>query len=153
MQNPIEASSTRSVAAAIATPGVPLLQTDAVTVAYRSHGARVVAVQDVSIVVRAGESVALVGESGSGKTTVARALLGLLPERIARIESGRILIEGKDVAASTEAQWEHLRGHPIAMVFQDPLSYLNPVMRIGRQIAERVRRHEPSARDLPARVA
>ena len=153
MQNPIEASSPGSVATAIAVPDVPLLQTDAVTIAYRSHGARVVAAQDVSIVVRAGESVALVGESGSGKTTVARALLGLLPERIASIESGRILIEGKDVAASTEAQWEHLRGHPIAMVFQDPLSYLNPVMRVGRQIAESVRRHERSAGDVPARVA
>src|SRR5450755_2665147 len=91
---------------AATTPAAPLLQTEGLSVAYRSRGGNVVAVQDVSIVVRAGESVALVGESGSGKTTVARALLGLLPERIAQIESGRILIEGHDVAASTEAQWE-----------------------------------------------
>jgi ABC-type dipeptide/oligopeptide/nickel transport system ATPase component len=132
---------------------VPLLQTEALTIAYTSRGTRVVAVQDVALVVHAGESVALVGESGCGKTTVARALLGLLPERIARIESGRILIEGQDVAASTQAQWEQLRGHPVAMVFQDPLSYLNPVMRVGRQIAESVRRHDRSTADVPARVA
>jgi len=131
----------------------PLLRTDALTVAYRSRGARVVAVQDASILVNAGESVALVGESGSGKTTVARTLLGLLPPRIARIESGRILIEGRDVAASTEDEWERLRGHPIAMVFQDPLSYLNPVMRVGRQIAESVDRHDRAERDVPRRVA
>jgi ABC-type dipeptide/oligopeptide/nickel transport system ATPase component len=132
---------------------VPVLQTDALTVAYRSRGTRVIAVSEVSIVVRAGESVALVGESGSGKTTLARALLGLLPERIASVESGRILIDGRDVAGSTDAQWERLRGHPLAMVFQDPLSYLNPVMRVGRQIAESVRRHDREAADAGGRVA
>jgi len=131
----------------------PLLRTEGLTVAYHSRGAHVVAVQDATITVTAGESVALVGESGSGKTTVARTLLGLLPPRIARIESGRILIEGRDVAASTEDEWERLRGHPIAMVFQDPLSYLNPVMRVGRQIAESVDRHDRAERDVPRRVA
>ncbi|MBK9363075.1 MAG: ATP-binding cassette domain-containing protein, partial [Rubrivivax sp.] len=70
----------------------PLLQTDALTVTYSSRGGNVVAVQDTSIVVREGESVALVGESGSGKSTVARAMLGLLPEGIAAIPSGRILL-------------------------------------------------------------
>jgi len=83
----------------------PLLRTEGLTVAYHSRGAHVVAVQDASILVNAGESVALVVESGSGKTTVARTLLGLLPPRIARIESGRILIEGRDVAASNEDEW------------------------------------------------
>jgi ABC-type dipeptide/oligopeptide/nickel transport system ATPase component len=100
-----------------------------------------------------GESVALVGESGSGKSTVARAALGLLPARIARIEAGRLLIEGRDMASATEKQWERQRGHPVAMVFQDPLSYLNPVMRVGRQIAESVRRHDPGVKNVNARVA
>jgi ABC-type dipeptide/oligopeptide/nickel transport system ATPase component len=131
----------------------PLLQTDALRVVYRSRGHAVAAVQDVSIVVREGESVALVGESGSGKSTVARAMLGLLPERIARIESGRIVLDGRDVTSFTDRQWESVRGHPVAMVFQDPLSYLNPVMRVGRQIAESVKRHDAAARDVPARVA
>jgi ABC-type dipeptide/oligopeptide/nickel transport system ATPase component len=131
----------------------PVLQTDALSVAYRSRGTRVAALSEVSIVVRGGESVALVGESGSGKTTLARALLGLLPERIASVESGRILIEGRDVTGSTDSQWERLRGHPLAMVFQDPLSYLNPVMRAGRQIAESVRRHDRETADVGGRVA
>jgi ABC-type dipeptide/oligopeptide/nickel transport system ATPase component len=135
-------------------PVVPsaLLETQALHVIYTTRGGTVDAVQDASIVVREGESVALVGESGSGKSTVARAALGLLPERVARIASGRILIEGRDVTAFTQSQWEQLRGHPVAMVFQDPLSFLNPVMRVGRQIAESVRRHDRDIADVTARV-
>jgi ABC-type dipeptide/oligopeptide/nickel transport system ATPase component len=136
-----------------ANAAVPLLQADALCVDYRARNASVRAVQDVSILVREGESVALVGESGSGKSTVARAMLGLLPERIARIAGGRIHLSGRDVTDFTPAQWERVRGHPIAMVFQDPLSYLNPVMRVGRQIAESVERHDRGTRDVPARVA
>ena len=131
----------------------PLLQTEGLRVEYRSRNDSVTAVQDVSIVVREGESVALVGESGSGKSTVARAMLGLLPERIARIESGRITIDGHDVTRYSNRQWEGMRGHPVAMVFQDPLSYLNPVMRVGRQIAESVERHDKATKDVQARVA
>jgi ABC-type dipeptide/oligopeptide/nickel transport system ATPase component len=131
----------------------PLLQTRGLTIAYRSRAGSMRAVQDLSIEVREGESVALVGESGSGKSTVARAALGLLPTGVGRIEAGQLLVEGRDVTAWSEKQWEGLRGHPIAMVFQDPLSYLNPVMRVGRQIAESVRRHDPGTKDVNARVA
>jgi ABC-type dipeptide/oligopeptide/nickel transport system ATPase component len=134
--------------------GAPaLLQMDALRVDYHSRTGSVSAVQDLSIEIREGESVALVGESGSGKSTVARAALGLLPERVARIRAGRILIEGTDVTHCTQPEWEQLRGHPVAMVFQDPLSFLNPVMRVGRQIAESVRRHDPGVADVTARVA
>lgn len=137
--------------AAMAAP--PLLETDALRVDYTSGHGSVTAVQDVSILVRDGESVALVGESGSGKSTVARAMLGLLPERIAHIRSGRITLNGKDVTRYSDAQWEGVRGHPVAMVFQDPLSYLNPVMRVGKQIAESVKRHDRRTLDVPGRVA
>jgi ABC-type dipeptide/oligopeptide/nickel transport system ATPase component len=131
----------------------PLLQTESLSIEYRGQSGSVLAVQDVSMLVRAGESVALVGESGSGKSTVARAALGLLPPRTARLAGGRLLIEGRDVTAFTQKQWEQLRGHPVAMVFQDPLSFLNPVMRVGRQIAESVERHDRGAADVTARVA
>ena len=138
-----------------ATPetALPLLQTEGLAIEYRSRTGSVTAVRDVSMVVREGESVALVGESGSGKSTVARAALGLLPPRIGRICAGRLSIEGRDVTAYTQAQWEQLRGHPVAMVFQDPLSFLNPVMRVGRQIAESVERHDPGAASVGTRVA
>jgi ABC-type dipeptide/oligopeptide/nickel transport system ATPase component len=131
---------------------VPLIETQALSIGYRSRAGVMMAVQRASVAVRPGESVALVGESGSGKSTFARAMLGLLPEKTGRIEAGRILIEGRDVTLHTSAQWEKLRGHPIAMVFQDPLSYLNPVMRVGKQIAESVRCHDPSAGRVARRV-
>ena len=137
--------------------GAPVLQTESLTIEYRieyrGRSSTVLAAQDVSMLVREGESVALVGESGSGKSTIARAALGLLPPRIARVTGGRLLIEGRDVTAYSETQWEQLRGHPVAMVFQDPLSFLNPVMRVGRQIAESVERHDRGARDVTVRVA
>jgi len=130
----------------------PLLQARGLTIAYRAPTGSVRAVQDLSIEVREGESVALVGESGSGKSTVARAALGLLPPRVGQLEAGQLLVEGRDVTRWNDHQWEGLRGHPIAMVFQDPLSYLNPVMRVGRQIAESVRRHDAGTKDVNARV-
>ncbi|MGB6102696.1 MAG: ABC transporter ATP-binding protein [Pusillimonas sp.] len=130
-----------------------LLEADRLCVEYRTRSESVMAVQDMSLIVREGESVALVGESGSGKSTVARAMLGLLPERIAHIAGGRIVLAGQDITHYTNAQWEEVRGHPVAMVFQDPLSYLNPVMRVGRQIAESVERHDRGTRDVRARVA
>src|SRR5208337_3686822 len=109
-------------------------------------GERVVhAVQGVSLTVSAGEAVGLVGESGSGKSTLARALMGLTDPRRTRIDGGRIVIDGRDVTRLPAADWERLRGHPLAMVFQDPLNFLNPVMRVGRQIGESVRRHDPQA--------
>jgi len=96
--------------------------------------------------------VGLVGESGSGKSTLARAVLGLNPESSARIESGRIAITGRDVTRLSQAEWEDLRGNPVAIVFQDPLSYLNPVLRVGTQIAESVSRHTPEL-SLESRIA
>jgi oligopeptide/dipeptide ABC transporter ATP-binding protein len=97
----------------------------------------------VSLFVAGGEAVGLVGESGSGKSTLARAALGLTPAQVARIEAGQIRIGGLDVTHYSEDDWCRVRGNPVAIVFQDPLSYLNPVMRIGRQIAESIEHHTP----------
>jgi oligopeptide/dipeptide ABC transporter ATP-binding protein len=114
-----------------------------VSLSYRTRRRVVRALQAVNLSIAEGEAVGLVGESGSGKSTIARAVLGLTPARIARIESGSIRVAGRDVTHLTEDDWAGVRGHPIAIVFQDPLSYLNPVMRVGRQIAESVERHTP----------
>ena len=121
-----------------------ILELDQVRLAYRTRGTVSYAMNGVSLRVGPGEAVGLVGESGSGKSTLARVALGLAPRNIARIESGRLLVDGIDVTAFDEDQWRALRGNPVAMVFQDPLSYLNPVMKVGRQIGESVRIHAPS---------
>ena len=109
------------------------------------------ALRGVTLAVQPGEAVGIVGESGSVKSTLARALLGLTNPRLSRIEGGRIHIDGQDVTGFAPEQWESVRGHPVAMMFQDPLTYLNPVMKVGRQIAESVRRHDRGA-DVGARV-
>jgi oligopeptide/dipeptide ABC transporter ATP-binding protein len=129
----------------------PIVAVSDLRFSYLRGGAVVSALRGVSLTVQPGEAVGLVGESGSGKSTLARVLLGLTHPRLSRIEAGRIVIDGHDVTAFGAQQWETLRGHPVAMMFQDPLTYLNPVMKVGRQIAESVRRHARGA-DIGARV-
>ena len=121
----------------------PILAIDSLRMAYHARGTLIRALEGATLEIAEGESVGLVGESGSGKSTLARAAMGLLPENIARIESGTLAVAGQDVTRFGTDQWDRLRGHPVAMVFQDPLSYMNPVMRVGRQIGESVIRHTP----------
>ncbi|HJZ33713.1 MAG TPA: ABC transporter ATP-binding protein [Hyphomicrobiaceae bacterium] len=123
--------------------GPPLLEIVDLSLSYRTRRRVVHALQAVNLSIADGEAVGLVGESGSGKSTIARAVLGLTPQPVARIERGSIRVAGRDVTHLTEDGWGDVRGQPIAIVFQDPLSYLNPVMRVGRQIAESVERHTP----------
>jgi len=130
---------------------VSLLTVDRLSLAYDGPRGRTVAIEEASLVVGEGEAVGLVGESGSGKSSLARALLGLLPRGIGRITGGTITIAGRDVTHLARRDWEKLRGRPMAMVFQDPLSSLNPVMKIGTQIGESVRRHDRGG-DVAKRV-
>ena len=130
-------------------PAPPILEFAGFSLAFQTREAQVRAMNGVSLLVREGEAVGLVGESGSGKSTLARAALGLNPERSAVIEAGRIWVAGRDATNFSQAEWEDLRGNPVAIVFQDPLSYLNPVLRIGTQIAESIARHAPKQRPGP----
>ncbi len=100
------------------------------------------AVDDVSFTVRRGETLAIVGESGCGKTMTALSLLRLVPNPPGRIVSGSIKIDGKDLVALSEAQMRAIRGNEISMIFQEPMTSLNPVMTIGAQISETIRLHE-----------
>jgi oligopeptide/dipeptide ABC transporter ATP-binding protein len=102
--------------------------------------ATVALVEDVSFTIRSGESYGIVGESGCGKSTTIRAIIRLLAGR-ARITGGAIRFEGQDLAQADEATLRPLRGAGIGMVFQDPLTALNPVMTVGQQIAEGLRYH------------
>ena len=100
------------------------------------------AVKDVSFTVQRGETLCLVGESGCGKSISALAVMRLLPEGVARVLGGSIHFAGQDLLALSPAEMLAIRGNAIGMVFQDPAASLNPVMRIGRQIAEGIRLHK-----------
>jgi peptide/nickel transport system ATP-binding protein len=114
---------------------LPLLEVQDLHVTYRAGGQATAAVRGVSFSLARGETLAIVGESGSGKSTLANALLGLLPGA-ARIDSGRVRLEGDDVTRASERQWQKLRGRSVGLVPQDPMVGLNPTVRVGRQIGE-----------------
>jgi oligopeptide/dipeptide ABC transporter ATP-binding protein len=115
--------------------GEPLLQVSDLHVQIASRRGLVRAVDGVSLEVAPGRAIGLVGESGSGKSMTLRAILGVLPPE-AKVTSGQIMFEGADLAHASGAQLNRIRGPRIAMIFQEPMSALNPVMRVGRQIAE-----------------
>ena len=101
-----------------------------------------VAVDDLSFTVRRGETLCIVGESGCGKSLTALSILRLLPRPYGRIGAGRVLLDGQDLAQISDAAMREIRGRAISMIFQEPMSSLNPVLTIGRQIAETVMVHE-----------
>jgi oligopeptide/dipeptide ABC transporter ATP-binding protein len=130
----------------------PVLRVRDLAVEFATSGGVVHAVTDVSYDLLAGQTLAIVGESGCGKTVSALALLGLLPRPQARVTGGRAELRGRDLLAMGERELRHVRGREIAMVFQDPMTSLNPVMTVGAQIAEALAAHEPS-QAAPARAA
>ncbi|CDN52248.1 ABC transporter ATP-binding protein [Neorhizobium galegae] len=115
----------------------PLLQVDNLTIRFP----RAEPVRNLSFEIEQGETLAIVGESGSGKSLTALALMQLLP-RAAKIANGRITFGGRDLTKLDARQMRHLRGREIAMIFQEPMTSLNPVMTIGRQIGEVLKVHE-----------
>ena len=121
-------------------PGAePVLSVSGLTVVYPGDGADIVAVRDVSFDLRRGEILGLIGESGAGKSTVAAAILGLV-DAPGRIASGRVALDGEDLAAAAERRLRALRGRRIGAVFQDPLTALNPVLSVGRQMVWAIER-------------
>src|SRR6201984_275232 len=99
------------------------------------------AVDDVSFHVRRGETLAIVGESGCGKSVSALSIMRLVPNPPGRIVGGEIMLEGTDLLALDEAEMRKIRGNRMSMIFQEPMTSLNPVIRIGDQISEAVRLH------------
>ncbi len=123
-----------------------LLEVEALEVEFRSARGPLRAVRGVSFAVERGETLAVVGESGSGKSVTQLALLGLLPPRTAAVRARRLSFDGRDLAALSPAQLRRLRGRELAIVFQDPLSALHPLLTIGEQIAEVLEVHEGLSR-------
>lgn len=109
---------------------------------YPTHAGVVTAVRDVSFDIAKGEVLGLVGESGSGKSVTGFSIMGLL-QNPGRIAQGEILFQGEDLTKRSEREMRHLRGNKIAMIFQDPMMTLNPVLRIDTQIIETIQAHTP----------
>jgi peptide/nickel transport system ATP-binding protein len=110
------------------------------------------AVEGLSFHIDAGETVAIVGESGCGKSVTSMSILRLIPTPPGKM-AGRIVFEGRDLLACTDAEMRALRGKEISMIFQEPMTSLNPVMQVGQQIGESLRLHEGlSARDAERRA-
>ena len=119
-----------------------LLEVKNLSVSFDTPQGEVQAVRNVSLSLRSGEVLAIVGESGCGKTALCRSILKLLPKN-GRIKGGTILADGRDITAWGEGEMRQLRGKLFSMVFQDPLTALNPTLTVGAQIAEAVRLHTP----------
>ena len=135
--------------------GESLLEIKDLTVRYETENETVHAVNGVSFSLNKKETLGLVGETGAGKTTTALAILRLLPFRTGKIAGGKILLEGTDLLEEKEEAMRAVRGDKIAMIFQDPMTSLNPVMRVGDQIAENLELHNRDKRskaDIEKRV-
>jgi oligopeptide/dipeptide ABC transporter ATP-binding protein len=124
----------------------PLLEVDDLHTEFRTGLGVVRAVDGISYTVERGETVAIVGESGSGKTAGALSLLRLIPDPPGRIVNGRILFDGRDLLRLTNDEMRQVRGGDIGMVFQEPMTSLNPVLTIGRQITETLEQHRGTDR-------
>src|SRR5215208_5360024 len=118
----------------------PLLTVDGLRVQFRTSRGVVHAVNGISFDIAAGETLGIVGESGCGKSVTSLALLGILA-RNARVAGGSAMFEGRDLLQMDDSELRRIRGKDVAMIFQDPMTSLNPVLTIGRQIREALETH------------
>ena len=131
----------------------PLLRVEALSLSFSTDAGRVRVVEDVSFEVHRGRTVGLVGESGCGKSVTAMTLLRLLPSPPSHIDGGRILFDGEDLSRLGEHQLRSVRGNRIGMVFQEPMTSLNPTLSVGFQIAEVLRLHRGQTGDTARKAA
>ena len=118
-----------------------ILKVEDLSIIYKTDLETVYAVNGISFSLKQGETMGLVGETGAGKTTTAMGIMGLLPKRTARVTSGQILFEDQNVCTLQERELERIRGQKISMIFQDPMTALNPVLTVGDQIGEALYLH------------
>ncbi|MEH7341706.1 ABC transporter ATP-binding protein [Priestia megaterium] len=119
-----------------------MIQIKNLHVQFSTYGGRVQAVRGVSFDLHKGETLAIVGESGCGKSVTSQSMMRLIPTPPGRITSGSILFKGQDLTKLSEKKMRDIRGADISMIFQDPMTALNPTLRVGEQIAENIMQHE-----------
>ncbi|MEH6941386.1 ABC transporter ATP-binding protein [Bacillus sp. JJ722] len=123
-----------------------LLEVKDLRIDFRTYGGEVQAVRGVNFEVRAGETLGIVGESGCGKSVTAKSIMKLLASPPATYKSGSIRFHGKELVSATEQEMERIRGNDISMIFQDPMTSLNPTSRVGYQIMETLLKHQRLSR-------
>ena len=132
-----------------------VLKIENLSICYKTDLETVYAVNDISFSIGAGETLGLVGETGAGKTTTALGILGLLPERTGHVTGGKVLFEGQNLLNLSEHEMQKVRGQSISMIFQDPMTALNPVLTVGEQIGEALYLHhssEMSSKEIEQKV-
>ena len=115
---------------------------------YKARPSQVNAVNGLDLDIYAGETVGIVGETGAGKTTMALSIMGLLPEKTGRMTQGKILFKGENLASCGKKEMRKIRGSKISMVFQDPMTALDPIMPVGKQILESLKIHNHSKKPM-----
>ena len=141
----------------------PILSIENLVVHYETRNGVAEAVNNVTLSVQPGETLGLVGETGAGKTTIALTIMGLLPKPAGHIVQGRIVLDGEDITRyasrnhrrnnKEDRLFQHIRGDKVGMIFQDPMSALNPVLTVGEQVAEVIRLHNKISRADAAKRA
>lgn len=124
-----------------------LLEVKDLAISFKTHGGEVQAIRGVSFHVDKGETLAIVGESGSGKSVTSQAVMKLVPTPPGEYKRGQILFDGQDLIGKSEKQMQKIRGKEIGMIFQDPMTSLNPMMKVGRQITEVLHKHEKISKE------
>ncbi|MDO4312125.1 MAG: ABC transporter ATP-binding protein [Eubacteriales bacterium] len=121
-----------------------LLNVEHLTTVFRTYDGEVTAVNDVSFHVKKGEILGLVGESGCGKSVTSLSVMGLLPKKNSKIKAGSIVFDGKELTSLSRKEYDDIRGNSLAMIFQEPMTSLNPVFTIENQLREVIRNHDKS---------
>ena len=120
---------------------MPLLDIKDLVVEYTSDDQIIHAVNGINLTLDRGKTLGLVGETGAGKTTIAKSIMRILPDVSAKIQSGKVVLNGKNLLSMSEKEMREVRGNQVSMIFQDPMTALNPTMRVGKQISEVIRIH------------
>jgi oligopeptide transport system ATP-binding protein len=130
-----------------------ILEVKNLETSFYTYAGEVKAVDDVSFYVEEGETIAIVGESGCGKTATCQSVMRLIPSPPGKIKNGQIIFDGQNLMELSESQMEQIRGNKIGMIFQDPMTSLNPVLTLGLQLTESLRKHKKMGKQQAAEKA